>query len=165
MKNIELIDFNTGELINLNTDDLKSLMAVYDSARARRDEAYTVIETIKLLLIEKSKESAVDPTRLTRRIQGDGVVAVLRENPKISWDGSLLSRAKRMLGKEQFAKYFQEKIEYKPQYRELNKLPHTIAPDKNTQKAFSLMLDARKLTGQSYFTLAWEVPKGERSFK
>lgn len=159
MNNIQVVNFATGELTELSDNCLAKLMEVYEAAKAKRDETYVVMETIKMLLIQKSQKSHIDPTRLTRRIQGDGVTAILKENPKIEWDESLLSKAKRILGKNEFSKFFREKTEFKPQYRELNKLPHTVAPDKNVQKAYKIMLDARKPTGQSSFYLAWEKAK------
>ena len=162
--NIEVINFKTGELIKLDAKNLKSLMDTYEAAKAKKDEVFTVMETIKMLLIEKTKTSReVDPTRLTRRVEGNGVTAILKENPKINWDEAALKQAKRTLGSKSFERFFKIKTEFKPQYRELNKLPHTVASSKTEGKAYKLILDARRPTGESSFYLSWEKAKdGEK---
>ena len=159
MNKLEIVCPHTGEVKEYDGDDLHALNILYEDAKAQKDEAAAFMEKIKMLLIQKANKSAADPNSLTRRIEGQGVVAILRESPKVKWDEIKLQKVKRILSKKDFERFFKTVTEYKPIYRELNKLPHTVAKDKNEQKAYQMILSARVPSGESYFSLSWEKKK------
>ena len=159
MKKLEILNPKTGELIEVDANDLNALCDIYEKAVERKNKALDIMNQIKMLLIEKSGKRMLDPTRLTRRIEGDGLSAVLKENPKVDWDETKLNKAKRMLGGDAFGRFFKIKTEFKPQYRELNKIPHTVAKSKSEENAYKLILESRVPKGESYFSLVWEKKK------
>lgn len=159
MKKIEILNPNTGELTEVKPNDLNKLCDIYETAVEKKNAALDIMNEIKMILVNRTRESKTDPTRLTKRIEGNAVTAILKENPKVNWDSEKLKKAKRVLGGKSFERFFKIKTEFKPQYRELNKLPHTVASSKAEESAYKLMLDARIPTGDSYFNLSWEKKK------